>query len=234
MQKSRFGTLFLIAAAILGVCRGAEAAERSWIFPTPREIAQSGSVFVLNEQAVIAIPAFPSEQDLFLAQSLADDLSDRFGVHLKTERVVKLDPGRRMIVIGTTANPLVRTYCESHSLSVSLRDPGPEGYILQTSGNIALVAGSDDRGAFYGMQSLRQLARREQDQLRFKGVNVRDWPAKPFRGIKLYAPGRNNIPFFKRFIRDFMALYKYNTLTSLGGAPDNPPVSGLASVIFIS
>jgi hypothetical protein len=41
---------------------------------------------------------------------------------------------------------------------------------------------------------------------------VRDWPDKPFRGIKLYLPGRNNIPFFKRFIRDFMALYKYNTL----------------------
>src|SRR5215469_13021665 len=212
MRKSRFGELFLIATAILGVCRGAKARERSLIFPTPREIVQSGSDFVLNEQAVIAIPAFPSEEDLFLAQSLADDLGDRFAVHLKTERVAKLDPDRRLIVIGSTANPLVRTYCGNHSLSVSLRDPGPEGYILQTSGNIVLVAGSDDPGAFYGLQSLRQLAFREQGQLRFKGVRVRDWPAKPFRGIKLYIPGRNNIPFFKRFIRDFMALYKYNTL----------------------
>ena len=76
MQKSRFGKLFLIATAILGVCRGTEAAERSLIFPTPREMVQSGSDFVLNEQAVIAIPAFPSEEDLFLAQSLADDLGD--------------------------------------------------------------------------------------------------------------------------------------------------------------
>ena len=30
---------------------------------------------------------------------------------------------------------------------------------------------------FYGLQSLRQLAFREQGQLRFKGVRVRDWPA---------------------------------------------------------
>ena len=212
MQKYRFGKLLLIASAILGVCRGPEATERSLIFPAPREIVQSGSDFVLNEKTVIAVPEFPSEEDLFLAQSLADDLGDRFAVHLKTERVARLDPDRRMIVIGSAANPLVRAYCGSHGLPVSLRDPGPEGYILQTSGNMALVAGSDDRGAFYGMQSLRQLARSEKDQLRFKGVNVRDWPAKPFRGIKLYLPGRNNIAFFKRFIRDFMALYKYNTL----------------------
>ena len=104
MRKSRFGELFLITIAILGVC-GAEATERSLIFPTPREIVQSGSDFVLNEQAVIAIPAFPSEEDLFLAQSLADDLGDRFAVHLKTERVAKLDPDRRLIVMGSTANP---------------------------------------------------------------------------------------------------------------------------------
>jgi hypothetical protein len=62
------------------------------------------------------------------------------------------------------------------------------------------------------LQSLRQLALKEQSQARFRGVRVRDWPDKPFRGIKLYLPGRDNIPFFKRFVRDFMALYKYNTL----------------------
>ena len=39
---------------------------------------------------------------------------------------------------------------------------------------------------------------------------MRDWPAKPFRGLKLYLPGHENIAYFKRFVRDFMALYKYN------------------------
>ena len=78
MQKCRIGRLFLLATAILGICRGAAATERSLIFPTPREIVLSGSDFVLNEQSIIAIPAFPSEEDLFLAQSLADDLGDRF------------------------------------------------------------------------------------------------------------------------------------------------------------
>jgi hypothetical protein len=34
----------------------------------------------------------------------------------------------------------------------------------------------------------------------------------PFRGIRLYVPGPENIAFFNRFLKDFMALYKYNKL----------------------
>jgi len=177
VRRFQFEKVCVIAAAagyaIFALCPSVAAAEGPSIFPTPREITPD-SDFVLDEQAVVAVPAYPSEQDLFLARSLADDLGDRFAVHLKTERSARLDPARRMIVIGSIDNPLVRTYCGSHSLSVSLRDPGPEGYILQTSGNIVLVAGSDAPGAFYGLQPLRQLAFREQGQLRFKGVRVRD------------------------------------------------------------
>ena len=46
----------------------------------------------------------------------------------------------------------------------------------------------------------------------FRGAIIRDWPDKPYRGISLYLPGRDNIPFFKRFVSDFIAMYKYNTL----------------------
>ena len=185
---------------------------RPLVFPAPREITATNSDFVLDEPVTIALPAYPSNEDVFLARSLANDLGDRFGVHLKTERMSALEAGRRAILIGSTANPLVSAYCAGHGLTVNVRDPGPEGYVLRTDRDMVLVAGSDDRGAFYGLQSLRQLAVKEHGQLRIKGVEIRDWPAKPFRGIKLYLPGRNNIPFFKRFIRDFMALYKYNTL----------------------
>ena len=41
---------------------------------------------------------------------------------------------------------------------------------------------------------------------------VKDSPQFAFRGIKLYLPGRENITFFKRFIKDFAALYKFNKI----------------------
>ena len=204
--------VFMALGAILLIAPILGARASGTIFPEPREIAPSGSAFALDNRVTIAVPAFPSEQDLLLARTLTDELGDRFGLHLKTARVASLDAGRRMIVLGSVSNPLVAAYCAGHALKVSSRDPGPEGYILRTDASLVLVAGSDDRGAFYGLQSLRQLVVREESGLRLQGVQIRDWPAKPFRGLKLYLPGRNNIPFFKRFIRDFMALYKYNTL----------------------
>jgi hypothetical protein len=204
--------VFMALGAILLIAPILGARASGTIFPEPREIAPSGSAFALDNRVTIAVPAFPSEQDLLLARTLTDELGDRFGLHLKTERVASLDAGRRMIVLGSVSNPLVAAYCAGHALKVSSRDPGPEGYILRTDASLVLVVGSDDRGAFYGLQSLRQLVVREESGLRLQGVQIRDWPAKPFRGLKLYLPGRNNIPFFKRFVRDFMALYKYNTL----------------------
>ncbi|MFN7998829.1 MAG: glycoside hydrolase family 20 zincin-like fold domain-containing protein [Bryobacteraceae bacterium] len=182
------------------------------IFPAPREMAPSGADFILDDHVVIAVPAFPSEQDLFLARELTHDLGDRFDLHLKMERLSNVPVGRRLILMGSVSNPLVADYCAGHALNIDSRSPGPDGYILRTDSDLAVVAGGDDRGAFYGFQSLRQIVSRNPAGLLFRGTQIRDWPAKPFRGLKLYLPGRANIPFFKRFIRDFMALYKYNTL----------------------
>ena len=60
-----------------------------------------------------------------------------------------------------------------------------------------------DRGAFYGLQSLRQLID-EGNGKEVQGVKVKDWPGFPFRAIRLYVPGPENLAFFKRFMRDFM------------------------------
>ncbi|MCX5906681.1 MAG: hypothetical protein NTY64_05710, partial [Deltaproteobacteria bacterium] len=113
-------------------------------------------------------------------------------------------------IIGVHTNPLVRQYCEQHGLAVDAANPGPEGYVLHVDGRVAVVAGSDEAGAFYGLQSLRQLLQRDGPRLQIRGARVRDWPHKPFRGIRLYLPGQENLAFFKRFLRSFMALYKFN------------------------
>lgn len=207
-------TVFWLGAVVAtaGFAVPAFAAAAGPIFPAPRESSTGAGDFVVDQTSTIAIPASPSQQDLFLARMLAEELGDRFDLHLKIERLDGLAPTRKLIVMGTFSSPLVAAYCARHGLKVDARNPGPEGYILRTAPDIVVVAGSDDRGAFYGLQSLRQLVVERSGALHFGSYEIRDWPTKPFRGFKLYIPGRNHIPFFKRFVRDTLALYKYNTL----------------------
>jgi hypothetical protein len=182
------------------------------IFPHPREMRGSAAVFPLDDQVTIVIPTSVVVNDLNLARLLTEDLSDRFDLQLRTERVDHVPAGRRVILMGSVENPLIGALRELYHLDLNHGSPGAEGYILRVSESVVLVAGSDARGAFYGLQSLRQIIQQDQGRLFVPAVSVRDWPAKPFRGIKLYLPGRTHIPYFKRFVRDVAALYKFNTL----------------------
>jgi len=182
------------------------------IFPLPQEIQKTKDYFKLDENTLIALPKDALEQDLFLARFFVAEISDRYGFPLKIEYLQKLPLNNSIILIGAIDNSLVRAYCEQNSLKVTSQNPGPEGYFLEVKKSIVVIAGSDNQGTFYGMQSLRQLIKKEDNHLQIEGVRIRDWPYKPFRGLRLYLPGQENIPFFKRFVRNFMALYKFNKL----------------------
>lgn len=182
------------------------------IFPRPHEMTESGGPFVLNSETAIILPGGASENDQRLARFLVEELSDRYGIQPRVRHENGLPQGNQFILMGSINNPLVRDYCRRNRPDVSATSPGPEGYFLQANDRAIVVAGCDDRGAFYGMQSLRQLIGKRNGQLHIQGVQVRDWPDKPFRGIYLYSPGRDNLPMCKRFVRDVAAQYKFNTV----------------------
>jgi len=184
--------------------------EKTLIFPLPQEIEKNGEIFKLNEQVSILIPQYPTENDVLLARSLVRELSDKYGIALTVKHVSHVpDDDGRYIFMGVIDNPLIKEYCNTNHIEISSISPGKEGYVLVVKKNRVVVAGWDDPGAFYGLQSLRQLVH-EKDGFELVGVSIRDWPVMPFRGIRLYIPGPEHISFFNRFLRDFMALYKFN------------------------
>ncbi len=182
------------------------------LFPKPREMKAGDGHFVLEDQVPILLPAGVSAGDIQLSRYLTEEVSDCCDITLHARRVDRLPETGKFILMGSVANPLVRQHCARLQLAVDEKTPGSEGYLLHVDEKAILIAGSDARGAFYGLQSLRQLIRKTDNQVHIPGLHVRDWPDKSFRGVKLYLPGRDHIPFFKRFVRDFMALNKYNTL----------------------
>ena len=113
----------------------------SVIFPKPQEISSAGGNFIIDSQVRIVVPPNASKEDLFLARSLANELGDRFDLHLQIERTPSIQAGARVILMGSLQNPLTRQYWSGTATSGDQRIPGPEGYILRTGNNVVLVAG---------------------------------------------------------------------------------------------
>jgi Glycosyl hydrolase family 20, domain 2/Glycosyl hydrolase family 20, catalytic domain len=190
-----------VALLLAWTASGAEG-----IFPKPQEAEPAPGSFLLDSSVVIALAPQASAADRSLANLLGAELTDRFELALRQEPLASLAAGRRYIVMGSAANASLGDAAAKSKLAI----PGAEGYVLEVTADRILIAGADDAGAFYGLQSLRQVL--GPAGTRIPGARVRDWPASPFRGIKMYLPGREHIPFFKRFVRDFMAQYKFNRL----------------------
>jgi hypothetical protein len=185
------------------------AMDKTLIFPIAQQMKLTDNIFTLDESISIVVPAEMSRNDIFLARFLVRELSDKFSIAIKIEQLPEIPAGKKVVIMGKFDNPLVSKYCKANKLTVNAKDPGAEGYLLEVTSDKIIIAGSDDQGAFYGLQSLRQLIDAGNGKT-VQGLSVKDWPSFPFRAIRLYVPGPDNIAFFKRFMRDFMSLYKYN------------------------
>ena len=203
---SRFEFMVII---LLSLSTSVSAVDIPLIFPLPQEQKVTRASFIMDETISVIVPENASEQDISLARNLVRELSDKYGIALKIITSNSVTGKGRKVLMGTINNPLILKYCTDNNLILTEKKPGPEGYILHVKNEIIVVAGWDNHGAFYGLQSLRQLLMKGNGKI-VQGIEVTDWPSLPFRAIRLYIPGPDNIAFFKRFLRDFMALYKYN------------------------
>ena len=104
--------------------------------------------------------------------------------------------------MGTINNPIVKKYCRQNQLELTAKNPGNEGYVLHVNNNLIFIGGWDDAGAFFGLQSLRQLIDAGKGK-KIGGINVLDWPSFPFRAIKVCL---DNIAFLNAFERFYEAI----------------------------
>ena len=94
-----------------------------------------------------------------------------------------------------------------------------EGYLLSVDAAGAVVAGRDYRGALYGVSSFVQLVHRWGKQsVAVRQAVVRDWPFLPVRWVHLYLPGRDQLGFARRTMRDLLLRFKFNGIVlEVGG-----------------
>jgi hypothetical protein len=188
------------------------ADEKPLIFPIPGDIQIKAGNFSIDKSTFIYLPEKPLKSDIFLGDLLFAEFSDKFEQPVLIKRALVIPANGKYFLMGDLSNPLVKKYCTDNNLLTTLTGLGSEGYILSVTEKGAVVAANTKNGALFGMESLRQIISKNGETLSLPQLVVKDSPRYPFRGIKVYLPGRENITFFKRFIRDFVALYKFNTI----------------------
>ncbi|HUS80490.1 MAG TPA: glycoside hydrolase family 20 zincin-like fold domain-containing protein [Armatimonadota bacterium] len=190
----RFGTLVFAtgpaqppALATLGA--DYEAA-RPAVVPRPQQLEWAGGSF---RPAAGTRVMLGDGVDTAGAEMLAADLRERFGIELQ-------------IASGPPAPGAV-----SVSLAPGDAELKPEGYRLTVTPESVSIAGKDVSGAFYGLQTLRQMVTQDAGGPMLLGCRVVDWPDIAWRGWHLSGPSQADLPTYRRFI-DLLALLKFNQL----------------------
>lgn len=182
------------------------------IFPLPRKMTKQSGRLKVDASVEILLPELASSSDLFLASFLSAELAGRYGIPLRISRVAAVPKTQRFFLMGDEANPLVQQYRKAHGIHDASDGPGAEGYVLDATDRGVAILGRDPAGAFYGLQTLRQLLETSGEGVSVPAQRIVDWPDKPFRGVYIFLPGRRHIPYFKRFVREVMAPSKLNRL----------------------
>jgi hexosaminidase len=200
MTKTVTGILFLFFIMILTV----NAQERlidaylpiisdTRIVPQPQEETALPEGYTLTESTIIYLltdtPALRQA-----AKTLQDDIQVRYGFRPPLE-IGKTGQG---VVIGETSDNLATP------LGLVTQ---AEGYTLESSPRGITIIGSNERGAFYGVQSLRQILGEEPS---IRGVHVRDYPDHTLRIAMIYLDNQSEVVNDK--LIPILAQYKFNAV----------------------
>lgn len=163
------------------------------IVPQPQEETELSEGYTLTESTIIYLltdtPALRQA-----VETLQDDIQVRYGF-------------RPPLQVGSTGQGIVIGQ-NSDNISSTLEPvTEAEGYTLESSPAGITISGSDERGAFYGVQSLRQILGEEPT---IRGVQVRDYPDHKLRMAMIYLDGQSEA-VNDRLI-PILAQYKFNAV----------------------
>ncbi|MCW3095313.1 MAG: N-acetyl-beta-hexosaminidase [Chthonomonadaceae bacterium] len=182
--------------------------------PLPPLLDAQNHPVLIPEPKIVRFPAgetedFPVTSRLVLSDQLpataefapVREEMARFAVDTNRETGVKAN-----VQPGAVTGPSIAVRVEA------LATLPAEGYQLSVTPEEIRIIGRDAAGAFYGLQTLRQLLqRRAKGRFAFAGVSISDWPSLAFRGIHIFS-GKEALPFHQRLIERVLSRYKLNRM----------------------
>jgi len=179
------------------------------IVPAPQEVTFKEGSFDLRGDVSVVFSLNDNKEEIFQFEQLKEEAA----LYRELSLEFSSDMEKRIVVgvygIDSSFDRLAR----QHDL-VPDSELGKEGYYLVISPDLILISASTKQGAFYGVQSLKQLMRSNFAGKAIPALEIKDWPDLEMRGM-MDDISRGPVPtpeYMKQQIRR-MAELKVNTLT---------------------
>lgn len=186
------GILFFIIFLTVVSCKQEKIAEEPSLIPKPQSLIISKGHFELNNKTSLFIhdsKLFQNEQKQFI-----EEIKMATGINLKSSSVSDSSPSKNAIILKQDAN---------------FED---EAYSLNISSDLITIKTASGAGAFYALQTLKQLLplNAEGNTFKIPALSISDKPAFGWRGYMLDV-SRHFFEMDKLFeVVDFMADLKLN------------------------
>ena len=170
------------------------------LLPQPQQIKYGNSQLKISD-LTIYLPAKSAPEDVFNANELAGFLKSRTGITVpvineKKGKQVQLSHGNLPALPGL--NETSGSKCR-------------EAYTMKIDKNGIIINGNSSAGAYYAIQTLRQMAEGSGSNAFFQEAEISDYPSLPYRGLLVsMGEGANYNEQFAREIIDELARFKSN------------------------
>ncbi len=178
------------------------------VIPEPKEMKLLAGDFQLTPETKLVVADSAAPEDRYGAECFADEVEELYHIKLGIVPESKA-PAGGVILIGEAAkNKALARAAAEEKLSAPDRE---EGYAVQVSPERVLVLGHDQRGSYWGMQTLRQLVKATAAGIWVQACQINDWPSLKFRGAHLFI-GKDALPFHRKLYDRIFSRYKLNAV----------------------
>ena len=146
------------------------------LIPEPKEVQVHDGSFRVRPTTRILVEFGHQAEDRIAAETLAEEIHDQSGLKVNiTGSKEKTRQVRSTIVLARLQDRSVKDFLEAKGLKAD--SIGDQGYLLFSDKSHLIVAANTGQGLFYGVQTLRQLLRKDDGKLVCPAVAIRDWPS---------------------------------------------------------
>lgn len=149
------------------------------IVPYPQKVEFSEGGFSLVDKFSIEIFLDYNESEKFIFEQLNNEIEQSLGIRVQhgTKK------SKRNIVVGIPDSDRTFNRLMNQNILEPGENIGKEGYRLIVKPDLILISANTNTGAFYGVQTLKQLIRTERKNAEIPALHITDWPDLEIRGI---------------------------------------------------